>query len=207
MIWALLVVAILGAFIWFGNGIGKIGAVSSGDPIGERSGTALLLIDLQSAFWEAGTYTEAAKAEAKAQMLAEVEAAKPGGRHVIAIRHEWSIPSTKAVARLLGKGLAVEGTPGTELIRPFDDLADHVLVRRVQDAFETKELDGLLARLDVGKLRIVGLDANYCVAKTALAARQRGYQVEIVRRGVLSADPKKTDKTFDMLCGKQVMVQ
>ncbi|WP_227287945.1 isochorismatase family cysteine hydrolase [Boseongicola sp. H5] len=207
MIWTPIALAILGAIIWLGNGIRKIGAVSSGDPIGARSGTALLMIDLQSAFWEAGTYAEAAKAEAKERMLAEAEAAKSSGIPVIAVRHEWSIPSTKAVARLLGKGLAVEGTPGTELIAPFGDLADHVMVKRVQDAFETKELDRLLAQLDVGKIRLVGLDTNFCIAKTALAARQRGYEVEIVRRGVLSANEQRSEKTLNMLQGKQVTLQ
>lgn len=204
MNWTLPALAIIGMIIWFVNGIRQIGAISSGDPIGERSETALLLIDLQSVFWDAGTYTETAKSAAKEHVLAEVEAAKTSRIPVIAVRHEWSIPSTKAVARLLAKGLAVEGTPGTELIVPFDDLADHILVKRVQDAFETKELDRLLGQLDVGKVRIVGLDTSYCIAKTALAARQRGYEVEVVSQGILSASQARSEKTLNMLQAKQV---
>ena len=204
MIWSLPALAIFGVTIWFANGIRQIGAVSSGDPIDARSGTALLMIDLQTVFWDAGIFDETARENAKAQVLSEVEAAKSSGLPVIAVRQEWSIPSTKAVARLLMKGQAIEGTPGTELATPFEDLADHIVVKRVQDAFETKELDSLLGQLDVGKLRIVGLDTNYCVAKTALAARQRGYEVEIIRRGVLSADQQGAEKTLNMLSEKQV---
>ena len=43
------------------------------------------------------------------------------------------------------------------------------------------------------QLRIVGLDFNYCVLKTALAARARGYAVTVVTDGTLAAG--KTDKS------------
>ncbi|WP_282060285.1 cysteine hydrolase family protein [Roseobacter litoralis] len=157
------------------------------------------MIDLQTVFWASGIFGESVKTKTKATILAEAEAAKTNRIPIIAVRQEWSIPSTQAVARLLMKGQAVAGTPGTEIASPFSDLADHVLVKRVQDAFETGELDKLLVGLDVGKLRIVGLDTNYCVAKTALAARQRGFEVEIVTRGVLSADTTAAEKTLNML--------
>ena len=107
----------------------------------------------------------------------------------MAVRQEWSIPSTKAVARLTMKGQAIEGTAGTALAKPFEELADHVLIKRVQDAFETGELDTLFAELGVGHLRIVGLDRNYCVQKTALAARGRGYGVTVIKDGTLAAAP------------------
>lgn len=199
MSWLLPALMVLAPALWFANGIRKIGKISSGDPIGPRPGTALLMIDLQTVFWASGIFGESVKTKTKATILAEAEAAKTNRIPIIAVRQEWSIPSTKAVARLLMKGQAVAGTPGTEIASPFSDLADHVLVKRVQDAFETGELDKLLVGLDVGKLRIVGLDTNYCVAKTALAARQRGFEVEIVTRGVLSADTTAAEKTLNML--------
>ncbi len=199
MSWLLPALMVLAPALWFANGIRKIGKISSGDPIGPRPGTALLMIDLQTVFWASGIFGESVKTKTKATILAEAEAAKTNRIPIIAVRQEWSIPSTQAIARLLMKGQAVAGTPGTEIASPFSDLADHVLVKRVQDAFETGELDKLLVGLDVGKLRIVGLDTNYCVAKTALAARQRGFEVEIVTRGVLSADTTAAEKTLNML--------
>ncbi len=207
MIWILAALVICGAILWLANGIRQIGAISSGDPISGRSGTALLLIDLQTVFWDSDLFDEPAKAVAKSLILAEIDAAKSDRIPVIAVRQEWSIPATKALARVLMKGQAIAGTPGTEVAAPFAELADQTLVKRVQDAFETKELDKILAQLNVGTLRIVGLDTNYCVAKTALAARQRGYEVEIVRHGVLSADPKKAEKTLTMLRTKHVMLR
>lgn len=207
MIWILPSLVIFGAILWLANGIRQIGAVSSGDAVSGRSGTALLLIDLQTVFWDSDLFHEPAKAAAESLILAEIDAAKSDRIPVIAVRQEWSIPATAAVAKLLMNGQAIAGTPGTEIAAPFAGLADQTLVKRVQDAFETKELDEILKQLNVGTLRIVGLDTNYCVAKTALAARQRGYEVEIVKRGVLSADPKRAEKTLAMLRDKHVILR
>lgn len=185
----ILAIAVLLLILWLGNGIRRIGAVSVGELISDRHESALLLIDLQSVFWERGPYSNAAKEAAAGVILSEVEAAKAQGHPVIAVRQEWSIPSTKAVAKLLMKGQAIEGSDGTEITEVFTSLPDHVLVKRVQDAFETGELDALLKKHDVGRLRLVGLDLNYCVQKTALAARKRGYEVTVVKKGTLAAAP------------------
>lgn len=187
MVGNLVAVAALLGLGWLALGVRKIGAVSRGKPIGRRENEALLLIDLQSVFWDHGPYSGAAKQTAKAAILREIDAAKAQGHHIVAVRQQWSIPSTKAVARLAMKGQAIEGSAGTELAEPFAGLVDQVLVKRVQDAFETGALDALLAKFGVGKLRIVGLDLNHCVLKTALAARNRGYEVIVVKEGTLSA--------------------
>lgn len=190
----LLAMLAIAAFLWLAHGVRRIGAVSRGKPIGDRTGTALLLVDLQSVFWDRGPYSVVAKLSTEAAILREVDAARAQGDPVVAVRQEWSIPSTKAVARLTMKGQAVEGSSGTELADPFARLVDHVVVKRVQDAFETGELDALLEELGVGKLRIAGLDLNHCVQKTALAARNRGYEVAVVIDGTLSAAPTERAK-------------
>jgi len=173
--------------VWLGFGVKRIGAISRGEVIVDQNKTALLLIDLQAVFWDTGPYSEEEKQSARAVIMREVEEAQARDIPVIAVRQEWSIPSTKAVARLTMKGQAIEGTAGTELAEVFSSVPDHVIVKRVQDAFETGELDVLLKRLGVGKLRLVGLDLNYCVQKTALAARNRGHEVVVVKQGTLSA--------------------
>ncbi len=203
----LLALAAFAAILWLANGMRQIGAVSRGTPISDRNGTALLLIDLQTVFWDHGPYDEKAKSSATSAILAEVAAAKADKIPVVAVLQEWSIPSTKIIARLAMKGQGVEGTPGTEIAGPFDRLFDHILIKRVQDAFETGELDRLLERLDVGKIRIVGLDMKYCVAKTALAARQRGYEVDIVTEATLSANQAAAKQTMAMLAAKAVTLR
>ncbi len=180
-------VALMAGFLWLVAGVVRIGAVSRGALIEGRDGEALLLVDLQAVFWNEGPYTDAAKTEAAAVIRAEVAAAKANGWPRIALRQEWSLPATKVIARLTMRGQAVAGTSGTGMAAPFEGLADHEVVKRVQDGFETGALDELLAELNVGAVRIVGLDYNYCVAKTALAAAQRGYGVTVVEPGVLAA--------------------
>lgn len=182
-------VLFLVVIVWLALGIKRIGSVSHGEPIKDRDGAALLLVDLQSVFWEQGPYSDTEKRTAQAAIHREVEQAKTQGIPVVAVRQEWSIPSTKAVARLTMKGQAIEGSAGTELADVFDSLPDMVVVKRVQDAFETGELDEIFDKLGVGALRIVGLDMNYCIQKTALAARNRRYDVTIVKDGTLSAAP------------------
>ena len=195
----------VGTLLWLADGVRRIGAVSTGAPIGARTGTALLLIDLQDIFWEDGPYGEAATSAAEQAIRSEIAAARERGDPVIAVRQEWSIPSTRILARLTMKGQAVEGTPGTQMAKPFAGLADHEVVKRVQDAFETGALDDLLAILDVGRLRLVGLDFNHCVQKTALAARNRGYEVTIVRPATLSAAP--TQNAANRLSARAVILQ
>jgi nicotinamidase/pyrazinamidase len=205
MIGYLLGAAGLGLALWLGDGVRRIGAVSKGRPIGQRPGTALLLIDLQTVFWDNGPYSGAAKDEARSAILDEVAAARAAGQPIIALRQEWSIPSTRCLARLTMKGRAIAGSPGTEITEPFAGIADHVLVKPVQDGFQSGELDRLLAQLDVGKLRIVGLDLNYCVLKTALAARKRGYEVAIPLRATLAAH--STDGARKRLAAQSVRFQ
>ncbi|WP_120503641.1 cysteine hydrolase family protein [Sulfitobacter mediterraneus] len=193
-----------GIALWLIHGIWWIGRVSSGPRIESRPATALVLIDLQTVFWQNGPYSPDQKAGAETAILRAVERAKSDGIPVIALRQEWSIPATKVIARLAMKGAAVAGTEGTEIAPPFAGKADHTLVKRVQDGFETGALDPLLKKPGVGHLHLMGLDTAYCVAKTALAARARGYQVTIDRRTILAADQKTADKALKQLEEKGV---
>lgn len=186
---ALLTIGVL----WLALGVRRIGHVSQGPHIEQRPGTALLLIDLQTVFWRDGPYDTATKARAEQAIKAEVDTARQSGDPVIALRQEWTYPSTRLIARLAMKGQAIAGTPGTELASPFAGLPDHVLTKHVQDGFETGELDTLLARLNIGTLRIVGLDGAYCVAKTSLAALARGFEVTLIDDAILTAKPTQFD--------------
>ena len=115
--------------VWIVLGLRRITSVSRGPTIPQRSNTALLLIDLQTVFWDHGPYSEAEKETAQAEILGQVDQARAQGHPVIAARQEWSLPATRLIARLAMKGQALADSPGTELARPFHDAADHVLVK------------------------------------------------------------------------------
>lgn len=70
------------------------------------------------------------------------------------------------------------GTTGWELIH---DVAGHeaVVDKRTPDGFDGTELGSLLA--DAPEVVIVGMQSEYCVRETSLAALKRGLDVVLVR--------------------------
>lgn len=54
------------------------------------------------------------------------------------------------------------------------------------DAFSSRALERLLVDRQVDELYLVGVDAAYCVLRTALGALNRGYQVSVVTDAVAS---------------------
>ncbi|KPN63653.1 Nicotinamidase-related amidase [Aliiroseovarius crassostreae] len=185
--------------IWAALVYRHISHVSQGDKIPERSGTALLLVDLQEDFWNSGQYDEADKTQATQAIRAAVTRAKSEDQPVITLRQEWSTPSTRTFARIFMKGQGLAGQPGAELASSFVDMGEYEVIKRVQDGFETGALDTLLDQLDIGHVQIAGLDAALCVNKTAQAALARGYKVTLLQDGTLGALPKATEKAFETL--------
>lgn len=201
---SLLIVALplLALLVWLFAGIRRIGQISTGPQIPARQGVALLLVDLQSVFWDNGPYTETDKVQAEQAITHHIAKSRENGEPIIALRQEWSLLATKIIAKLAMKGQAIAGTPGTELAAPFFGQADHEIVKRVQDGFETGELDQLLAQLNIGTLKIVGLDGIYCIAKTAEAALDRGYSVSLLTDGIITTEPHKMTEVMKQLATK-----
>ncbi|UWQ04199.1 cysteine hydrolase family protein [Aliiroseovarius crassostreae] len=156
-------------------------------------------MDLQEDFWNSGQYDEADKTQATQAIRAAVTRAKSEDHPVITLRQEWSTPSTRTFARIFMKGQGLAGQPGARLASPFADMGKYEVIKRVQDGFETGALDTLLDQLDIGHVQIAGLDAAFCVNKTAQAALARGYKVTLLQDGTLGALPKATAKAFETL--------
>ena len=85
-IWYITGAAVCACVLWLGAGVRRIGAVSNGARIGDRANTALLMIDLQTVFWDNGPYSDAAKATAQSAILDEIAHARAQGHPVIALR-------------------------------------------------------------------------------------------------------------------------
>lgn len=198
----ILVLPVIGALLWGALTLRHITGATRGARIPERAGGALLLIDLQKAFWTGTTYPAEDLTAAETAIRSAVEAARARGWPVIALRQEWSTPGSRLVSRLTMGGTALAGGPDTALAPPFAAMPDHVLVKRVQDGFETGALDGLLQELDIGRLEIAGLDGAYCVARTAQAALNRGYQVTLIENAILTADSALFEKTIAPLSAR-----
>jgi len=68
--------------------------------------------------------------------------------------------------------------------------------KRISDSFSNPQLDAFLIRNRVDELYLVGLDASYCVHKTALGALNRGYKVTVVDDAVLSRKAQRCPETI-----------
>lgn len=159
---------------------------SHGPRIEPRPGTAILLVNLQEVFWSGPRYRPEMRRRLTGAVAREVALAQDRDQPVIALRQEYSDAGFRLVARLLHGGVAIRGGPGLSLAAPFVGAADHVVVKQVQDGFESGELDAMLAALRIGKLRILGLDGVRDVARTAQGALNRGYEVTLVRDGIMT---------------------
>lgn len=183
------VVVLAGYALWFVRLVRFVNTPSDGPTIpAGRDKTALLLIDMQSEHFEGDRPADESRLLAAVQDA--ISQAREDGHPVIALRHGWQTPGTRLMARMMlgGKGLA--WASGTEIHPELAERVDHVVTKRVQDGFENAELGHLLDRQEIGQLRIAGLDGCYCVKKTALAAANRGYRVELLTDAILTVRPE-----------------
>ena len=101
------------------------------------------------------------------------------GRDVIYIRH---IIQNLPTNRLLF-GYSIAGTKGAELYKGIDIVSDYIIDKLVSDALSNRKLRQLIERKGYDTLHLCGLDECGCVAATAMSAKKRGIEVEILRDG------------------------
>jgi nicotinamidase-related amidase len=126
----------------------------------------LLLIDVQRNMLLPPEPVPGASAVAPA-IAGILERARRGGAPVIHVRNNGGPDDPDA-----------PGTTGWELIH---DVAGHeaVVDKHVPDSFAGTDLGNLLG--DAGDVVIVGMQSQYCVRETSLAALRRGLGVLLVR--------------------------
>ena len=118
------------------------------------------------------------------------------GRDVIYIRHIIQNLPTNRV--LFGYSLA--GTEGAALYSGLEIASEYVFDKLVGDALSNRELRALIERNGYGRLHLCGLDECGCVASTALGAKKRGIEAEILREGIATVfDERKAARTRERL--------
>jgi nicotinamidase/pyrazinamidase len=106
------------------------------------------------------------------------------GTHVVYIRQ---IFDNNILMRFF-VGRTIEGLPGTELDSRINVINGNDFTKKISDSFSNPALESFLILHQVGNLYLVGLDAAYCVHKTALGALNRGYRVTVVTDAILARD-------------------
>jgi nicotinamidase-related amidase len=206
MIWAVATLLAGGLMAWAWVVARHMVRATQGAPVPQRAGVALLLIELQDCLWTDAQHDGATRAHVEAAVAREVEMARLRNQPVIAVRQEWRGLMPRLIARLTRPGAPMRGGADVELAPAFRGMADHVIVKTVEDGFETGELDALLDVLRVGRLRLVGREGCAGLARTAQAALNRGYEVELVRDGIATADSAAFDAVLEALTSQGARV-
>lgn len=100
--------------------------------------------------------------------------------HIVYIKNQffWESPKRE---RSLSKGMNV--------------VSDQIFTKRNNNSFKNIEFANFLREKNVTELEIIGIDGNYCVKATAIAASKAGYKVFLNENCIGIADTKKFRKS------------
>lgn len=143
-------------------------------------GPALLLVDLQNAYFEP---PEMARVEAALIERANelVRAARAHGRPVVLVRTEHARDRSTWTINMLadGEGFAFPGTPQAAYVEGLDTSGAIDVVKTRDDAFHGTRLRQVLADAGVHHLLLGGVSTHSCVAETAMTAFAHDMHVAI----------------------------
>jgi nicotinamidase/pyrazinamidase len=175
----------------------NISSVSIGSRIPERDqiSTALMVMDIQEGI--TGKKSKHKRYQAQSDHLIDkankiIKKANEANIPVIYIRFE----TTNWIMNLLGRGILAKNSPGIEIDKRVEIVSDHIITRDKMDAFTSVELESLLKVLNINCLDFIGLDAAYCIDRTAKAAINRGFKARVIKDAVISSNFKQLSKTL-----------
>ena len=163
-------------------------------------GDALLLIDLQEAFFEDETL-----ARERGALVATVSelarAALDAGRPVLLITTEHSRDRSTWTLSMLedGQGYLFPGDPGTAVIEELDTRGMTRIEKTRDSAFLGTDLLLRLRNLDVDGIVVAGVSTHACIAQTARDAYAHNIRASIVEDAVADHRPEHHRATLDLL--------
>ena len=147
----------------------------------------LLLVDVLSDFSHGdGPRLRASFCEHAAELEALIEATRQAAVPVIyANDHfgDWSADRSDVLRRARAGG-AIQGAEG---ILPRAD--EPLILKPRYSAFDQTPLHMLLSELGTTRILLAGAALEMCVAQTAIAAREHGYQVSVMVDACAEVDP------------------
>ncbi|MFJ8944353.1 cysteine hydrolase family protein [Streptomyces sp. NPDC102395] len=135
---------------------------------------ALLVVDVQKGFDEAGFWGVRNNPGADDNIAALIDVWQGSGRPVVFVRHDSSKPDSPLRAGYAGNGFKgyVEERRGRGTGR------DLFVTKSVNSAFYgTPDLDGWLKAAGISQLVVAGIQTNMCVETTARMGGNLGYDV------------------------------
>lgn len=137
--------------------------------------TALIVIDLQNDYFDAGAFPLWEARETADRLVAAIAAARAAGIEVIHVQHVAD--PAKGIAPFFNAG-----TPGVD-IRPEIRAAAPdapVIVKHFADSFHHTALEETLKARSVGRLLVCGMMTQNCVTHTAISKAAEKYEVAVV---------------------------
>jgi len=175
---------------------------SIGPPVGpyERPRSALLILDLQKDFLQAGGRMPVA-AQQVDPMINLVQAlarqAHVNGASVIMVRNTF--PRNDLLGNFFRNQAAVEATDGAETDERIHIEANASFTKAAPDAFSNQDLDAYLREQQVETLVVAGVFADQCVQTTVMAALNRKYQVHVVQDATAAKDDQTREQAMQAM--------
>lgn len=87
--------------------------------------------------------------------------------------------------------------PKTEklLSKDMNVVSEQIFTKRNNNAFKNAKFANFLREKNITELEIIGIDGNYCVKSTAIAASKAGYEVFLNENCIGIANTKKYEKS------------
>jgi nicotinamidase/pyrazinamidase len=176
-----------------------------------QPGIALLVVDLQNDFALPGGTLHVRGGEEVVPIANRLIARASAGGSVLAYSKDWHPPETPHFERFGGiwPEHCRRDTWGAQLVPDLIRASPAVFVHKgtggedgysaftvrdpTTDELRQTGLDGILRRLEVRLIVIVGLATDYCVRHTAVEALAQGFEVVVVREGVRAVDLQPGD--------------
>jgi len=185
----------------------NLSAVSIGSRIPEQDKTrsALMVMDIQEGI--TGEKSKDKRFQNQSDLLISkankiIKKANDADIPVIYVRFQ----ATNWVMNLLGGGILANGSPGIEIDNRLEIVSDHMVTRDKFDAFASAKLEALLSDLNVNCLDFIGLDAAYCIDRTAKAAINRGFIARVIKDAVISSKPNQLSKALNAYPSAGILV-
>lgn len=183
----------------------------------ERGRTALLVVDMQRGFVDAGEAMEVPQARAAVPVIrALVEAFRarrlpvafsefvysPRVPLLVGALHPEHQPAPPGAATGFGlpSSSCLDGHPSADTVPDLAPRPDELVVRKHwYDAFAGTPLDGALRARGVTSLVVTGTMTDICVLATVIGAFNREYRVTVAEDGVSTLWPEIQRATLDII--------
>jgi nicotinamidase-related amidase len=180
LLYSLLALAVVGAILGFI--VNWSMAPTSGRRIAEYQNPrkALLVVDVQEDF-TGETAPASSPYKNSPVFLATVNEviAKAANKDMLVVYIGQEFPNN-FLYRIAGRGLTLRGKAGTRQDDRLNLVSSYYFSKSRSDAFSNCQLEQFLIDNKVNEVYIVGLDAAFCVYKTALGALNRNYKVMVI---------------------------